>query len=127
MAARRRNFAWLKEGLSALEEFLVLPEATPGSDPCWFGFPLTVRETAPFTRDALALALNRARIGTRLLFGGNLVRQPYMLGRAFRVVGDLASSDRVMHRTMWIGVYPGLDRAAIDYVVEQIGRFCRGH
>ena len=82
IAARKANFARLRAGLADLEEFLILPEATPGSDPSWFGFPLTVREGAPFTRDALTIHLNEMRIGTRLLFGSNLLRQPYMAGRA---------------------------------------------
>ena len=125
IAARRRNFAHLSEGLRPLQDVLILPQATPGSDPSWFGFPLTLREEAPFTRDALLVHLNASRIGTRLLFGGNLVRQPYMRGRSFRIVGDLAQSDRVMHRTFWVGVYPGLGEAAIGYIIDTISDFVR--
>lgn len=125
IAARRHNFQRLKEGLSHLAHLLVLPEATPGSDPSWFGFPITVDEAAPFERDELVLHLNRSRIGTRLLFGGNLIRQPYMLGRNFRTVGDLPNADRIMRRTFWIGVYPGLEDPEIDYVLERIDAFCR--
>jgi CDP-6-deoxy-D-xylo-4-hexulose-3-dehydrase len=121
--ARKRNFARLRQGLGAHGEFLVLPEATPGSDPSWFGFPLTVRETAPFAREALTGFLEANRIATRLLFGGNLVRQPYMIGRNFRTIGDLAEADRIMRGTFWIGVYPGLDEAAIDYVLERFDAF----
>jgi CDP-6-deoxy-D-xylo-4-hexulose-3-dehydrase len=125
VAARRRNFDLLKAGLGDLEDVFVLPEATPGSEPSWFGFLLTVREGAPFTRDALVRRLNEARIGTRLLFGGNLTRQPYMIGRDFRVCGELTNSDRIMRRTFWIGVYPGLDEAAIGYALDVIHDFCR--
>jgi CDP-6-deoxy-D-xylo-4-hexulose-3-dehydrase len=126
IAARRRNFARLREGLADLADFLILPEATPGADPSWFGFPLTLRETAPFSRVDLVSDLNRHRIGTRNLFGGNLLRQPYMQGRDFRVVGDLTASDIVMRQTFWIGVYPGLGEPEIDFVVERIRAFCKG-
>jgi CDP-6-deoxy-D-xylo-4-hexulose-3-dehydrase len=125
LAARQRNFALLREGLADLDEFLILPEATPNSEPSWFGFPLTVRDGAPFGRDALTLHLDRHRIGTRLLFGGNLVRQPYMLGRKFRQIGELAESDRVMRDTFWVGVYPGLGEPAITYLIDTIHEFCR--
>lgn len=125
VAARRRNFRLLKEGLAEFADLLVLPEATPNSDPSWFGFPITVDEAAPFSRDELVLHLNRNRIGTRLLFGGNLIRQPYMLGRAFRTVGDLRNADRIMHRTFWIGVYPGLGEGEIAFMIDTIAAFCR--
>lgn len=123
--ARKRNFRLLKEGLAEVEEALILPEATPGSDPSWFGFPMTVREGAPFTRDDLVIHLNRRRIGTRLLFGGNLLRQPYMIGRPHRVVGPLDNSDRVMNGTFWIGVYPGLTQDHIAYMIETIVSFVK--
>jgi len=127
LAARKRNFALLREGLADLEEFFVLPEATPNSEPSWFGFTLTVRQGAPFSRDALTLHLNQQRIATRLLFGGNLVRQPYMLGRKFRSVGELAQSDRVMRDTFWVGVYPGLGDPAIAYMIDTMHEFCKSH
>ena len=101
-----------------------MPEATPRSDPSWFGFPITLRETG--LRDDLVKYLNRHRIGTRLLFGGNLIRQPYMLERAFRQVGDLASSDRVMTDTFWIGVYPGISPDAVGYMIDRIRDFFDG-
>ena len=125
IAARRHNFTRLKAGLAALEEFLILPEATPNAEPSWFGFPLTVRPGAPFSRDALVLHLNERKIGTRLLFGGNLLRQPYMLGRPHRVSGSLAAADLVMASTFWIGVFPGLGDVHIDYMLEEIAAFCR--
>lgn len=127
MNARRANFARLFAGLKGLEEFLVLPRATVKSDPCWFGFPICVRENAPFGRDKLVLALNRAAIGTRLMFGGNLVHQPYLMGRQYRKIGDLSNSDRIMRQGFWIGVYPGLSEPHIDFTIDQITQFCRSH
>ena len=126
IADRKRNFAMLKEGLEELEEFLVLPEATARSEPSWFGFPITVRPEAPFTRDELVLHLNDKKIATRLLFGGNLVRQPYMIGREFRTVGDLPNANLVVTNTFWIGVYPGLGQPQLAYVLDVIRAFCKG-
>ena len=118
--ARKRNFAYLKSGLKGknVEEHFVLPEATPNSDPSWFGFSLLVREPAPFSRNALIDFLYEKKIGTRQLFGGNLVRQPAYANLNYRIVGDLSSSDRVMNQAFWIGVYPGLTQAMLDYVLE---------
>ena len=125
IADRRRNFEALKTGLKAFEDFMILPEATAGTEPSWFGFPITLRENAPFTRDELSIHLNDRKIGTRLLFGGNLIRQPYMKGRDFRVVGSLENADIIVDRTMWIGVYPGLDQRHVDYIVDTIDQFRR--
>ncbi len=120
--ARKLNFAYLKAGLKDknVEDHFVLPEATPNSDPSWFGFPLLLRETAPFSRNALIEFLNGRKIGTRQLFGGNLVRQPAYANLNYRVVGDLRTSDRVMNQAFWIGVYPGLTQTMLDYVLETI-------
>jgi CDP-6-deoxy-D-xylo-4-hexulose-3-dehydrase len=126
IAARRGNYKHLKDELKNLEEFLLFPEPTAGSEPSWFGFLLTVRESAPFTRDEIVRHLNEKKIATRLLFGGNLIRQPYMQGRRYRVHGSLANSDRVMNQTFWIGVYPGLSNAHLDYACETIRAYCRG-
>jgi CDP-4-dehydro-6-deoxyglucose reductase, E1 len=120
--SRRRNFRRLKEGLADLQEFLILPEATPGSDPSWFGFLITVRDEAPFGRDDLARPLNQQGVATRNLFAGNLTRQPYMLGRNFRVVGDLTNTDRVMNQAFWIGVFPGLTDDHVNFAIERIHR-----
>jgi CDP-6-deoxy-D-xylo-4-hexulose-3-dehydrase len=125
VATRRRNFTLLKDGLSDLEEFFILPEATPNSEPSWFGFLLTVREGAPFSRDQIVRRLNERKIGTRLLFGGNLTRQPYMKGQNYRVHGSLENSDRIMHQTFWIGVFPGISPDGIGYVLDIIHTFCR--
>jgi CDP-4-dehydro-6-deoxyglucose reductase, E1 len=118
--ARKKNFSYLKAGLKEVEEYFVLPVATPNSDPSWFGFPLLLRETAPFSRNALIDFLNARKIATRQLFGGNLVRQPAYAGLNYRVVGDLGNSDRVMNQAFWIGVYPGLTPSMLDYVLESI-------
>lgn len=125
VAARRRNFNRLKEGLRDLQEFLILPEATKGSNPSWFGFLITVRDTAPFTRNQLVQALNQRAVATRNLFAGNLVRQPYMLRRRHRVVGSLENTDRAMNQTFWVGVYPGLGEPQIDYTIETIHQCVR--
>ncbi|MBB6252926.1 lipopolysaccharide biosynthesis protein RfbH [Nitrospirillum iridis] len=125
IAARRRNFDLLTQGLADLQDVLILPEATPHSNPSWFGYPITVRENTTFDRRALVTHLDAHRIGTRQLFGGNLLRQPYMAGRPRRVVGALTNSDVVMNQTFWIGVYPGLGEPAIDYVVDTIRAFVR--
>ncbi|MFM9022344.1 MAG: lipopolysaccharide biosynthesis protein RfbH [Solirubrobacterales bacterium] len=120
IAARRANFARLRDGLAGLEEFLVLPEATPGSEPSWFGFALSVRPGAPVSRNELVQALEERRIATRLLFGGNLLRQPAYRDIEHRVVGELDNADFVMENTFWVGVYPGLSEEQLDYVIESI-------
>ncbi|HEX8924597.1 MAG TPA: lipopolysaccharide biosynthesis protein RfbH [Terriglobales bacterium] len=115
---RKRNFAHLKQGLADLTEFFILPEATPKSDPSWFGFPLLVREESGLPPADLMSKLNDKKIGTRQLFGGSLLRQPAYDGIKHRVVGDLKNSDRVMDRVFWVGVYPGLKPAMIDYLID---------
>jgi CDP-6-deoxy-D-xylo-4-hexulose-3-dehydrase len=123
IAARRRNFALLTEHLRPFEDVLILPEATPDSDPSWFGFPMTIRKGAPFGRAALIEHLEAHRIGTRLLFGGNLLRQPYMKGRTHRVVGDLTNADIVTENTFWVGLYPGLTEDHIAYTAQTMAGF----
>ncbi len=123
IAARRANFAYLHRRLSACAEFLELPQATPGSDPSWFGFPITLRDAAATQRVDLLTYLDERRIGTRLLFSGNLTRQPYMEGREFRIAGDLVNADRIMNDTFWIGVYPGLDEPMLEYAAASIEQF----
>jgi CDP-4-dehydro-6-deoxyglucose reductase, E1 len=124
--ARRRNFETLHAGLRDLEDVLCLPRATAHSEPSWFGFPILVRGDAPFTRDALTRFLESRRIATRLLFGGNLVRQPAYANVKYRAVGDLANSDRVMHGAFWIGVHPGLSDEMLAWMTKSIHEFCRG-
>ena len=125
IAARNANFAYLYQALKPLEEFLILPEATPESEPSWFGFPIAVRENAPFTRDQLTRELDARKIGTRLLFAGNLLRQPAYQGVKHRVVGDLKNTDFVMNNVFWIGLYPGLSHEMLDHTVGTIAAFAR--
>jgi len=120
---RKENFRILTAALKPAEEYLLLPEATPGSDPSWFGFPVGVREGAPFTREELIRALEAKKIATRLLFGGNLLRQPAYEGCEYRVIGNLPNTDYVMNNVFWIGVYPGLTKPMLDYVAETIIHF----
>ncbi len=117
---RRRNWAYLRSALKDLEEFLLMPEAAPNSDPSWFGFALTVKNGGPKTRNQIVQELNQAKIATRLLFGGNLLRQPAFSGTPRRVVGKLINTDVVMNNTFWIGVWPGLTIPMLDYMIEQL-------
>jgi len=112
------NWRFFSDALAPYESVLLLPRATDRSAPSWFGFAITVRDDAPFTRNQLIEHLESRRVATRLLFGGNLLRQPAYLGRPHRVVGSMANSDAIMRGTFWIGVYPGLDSHALSYVVE---------
>ena len=123
IAARKANFAYLHERLQSCAEFLDLPVATPGSDPSWFGFLAMLKPEAGVKRVDLLSYLDQNKIGTRLLFAGNLTRQPYMIGRNFRVSGSLERTDRVMSQAFWLGVYPGLETAHLDYIVEKIEEF----
>lgn len=123
IAARKQNFAGLSERLAAVSEFFILPEATPGSDPSWFGFPVTIRDEAFFDRVELLRYLDQHKIATRLLFAGNLTRQPYMRGRNYRVAGTLDNADRIMNQTFWLGVWPGLTPDHLDYVASRMAEF----
>jgi CDP-6-deoxy-D-xylo-4-hexulose-3-dehydrase len=123
--ARRRNFRHLHDGLNDLTDHLILPEATAGSEPSWFGFPMAVRPEAPFTRGELVRHLTDKEIGTRLLFGGNLLRQPAYSGVPVRTIGDLPHSDYVMNHVFWMGVYPGLSPSHLDYVIDVLRSFVR--
>jgi len=126
IAARRFNWQYLREGLADLEDVLMLPYATADSEPSWFGFCVTIRSGAGVNREELLRYLNdEKRIGTRLLFGGNLIRQPYMKDRNYRVVGSLANSDTVMKDTFWIGVFPGLGTSQLDYVIDTLRAYFR--
>ena len=121
--ARKRSFTVLKSGLCDLEEFFVLPEATPNSDPSWFGFPLLVRPNAPFSRAEVLAFLEERKIASRALFGGNLTRQPAYQNVQYRVVGDLRNSDLIMNNLFWIGVYPGLTAEMLNYVIDSFHAF----
>jgi CDP-4-dehydro-6-deoxyglucose reductase, E1 len=121
--ARKRNWKILREGLESVEEYFLLPKATENSDPSWFGFPMSVRPEAQIARREFVIFLEQRKIATRLLFGGNLARQPAYLDIPSRVVGDLANSDFIMSNTLWLGVYPGLTEEMMNYVVESIHDF----
>jgi CDP-6-deoxy-D-xylo-4-hexulose-3-dehydrase len=135
-AARRENWRFYREALSALEEVLILPTSTANSDPSWFGFMMMVREGVPFTRADLVAHLESKKIQTRMLFAGNIVRQPALttlaqerrasgMPDAFRVSTDLRRTDEIMERGLWIGVYPGLTREMREYVASEINAFVR--
>ena len=117
---RKDNFEFLKSRLANCEQFLVLPQATANSDPSWFGFPITLKPNAPITRLELLQKLDAQKIGTRLLFAGNLTRQPSMIGRNFRVSGDLTNTDVVMNQTFWIGLQPALTREMLEFTANKI-------
>jgi len=117
---RRRNWDYLLNGLRDLEELLVLPKPTPNSNPSWFGFALTVKPGSPVTRNQIVQQLNEKKIGTRLLFGGNLLRQPAFIGTPRRVIGNLENTDRIMNDTFWIGVWPGLSIDMLDYMLASL-------
>jgi CDP-6-deoxy-D-xylo-4-hexulose-3-dehydrase len=120
IAARRRNFATLWDGLADVQDALLLPQATPGSDPSWFGFPISVREDAGFSRRDMVRFLEDHQVATRELFAGNLVRQPAYADVEHRRVGSLENADFAMNQTFWIGVYPGLSEAAIAHAIETV-------
>jgi CDP-6-deoxy-D-xylo-4-hexulose-3-dehydrase len=119
---RLKNFAYLQKRLAGLDNYLILPQATPNSEPSWFGFPITLKETAPLSRHDLTRRLEAERVGTRLLFAGNLLRQPAYQGIRHRVVGPLDNSDRIMRQTFWVGLYPGLNEKMLDHTVDVIER-----
>ena len=118
VAKRKHNWNYLYKNLKNLEEFLILPKPTEHSDPSWFGFAITVKDNSPLSRNDLVIKLNESKIGTRLLFGGNLLRQPAFIGTPRRVVSDLKNSDIVMNQTFWVGVWPGLTDQMLDYVID---------
>ena len=122
---RRRNWAYLLNGLKGLEEYFVLPKVTENSNPSWFGFALTVKPSSPKTRNQIVQELNEKKIGTRLLFGGNLLRQPAFSGTPRRIIGDLENTDRVMNDTFWIGVWPGLTTEMLEYMITSIDGILR--
>ena len=117
---RRKNFAYLHAALSPLRDLLVLPEPTEGADPSWFGFPISVREASGIDRNTMTASLESRQVRTRLLFGGNLTRQPAYAATSYRVVGELRNADMIMNSTFWVGVYPGITREMLDYIAVSI-------
>jgi CDP-4-dehydro-6-deoxyglucose reductase, E1 len=122
---RQENYQFLTRNLADLSDVLELPKPTPDSEPSWFGYPIYVKESAPFSRNDLVKHLEEKRIGTRLLFGGNLLRQPLYKGLTYRVIGDMSNADRIMENVFWIGVFPGLTEEMLTYVTNTIREFCR--
>jgi CDP-4-dehydro-6-deoxyglucose reductase, E1 len=120
---RKENFAYLKAALSPLEDVLILPVAGEDADPSWFGFPIAVKEDAPFTRDELTRHFDQKKIGTRLMFAGNLLRQPAYQNIECRVIGDMKNTDFVMNQVFWLGVFPGLTPAMLDYIANTAKEF----
>jgi CDP-6-deoxy-D-xylo-4-hexulose-3-dehydrase len=118
--ARKSNFDYLLKKLQTLKEYVILPESTINSNPSWFGFPITIREDSGISRVMLTKHLDSYNIGTRLLFAGNLTRQPYFHNKNYRIVGDLKNTDIIMNQTFWIGLYPGLSIKQLDFVVEKL-------
>lgn len=128
--ARKSNWAYLRKGLEPYADCLLLPEPEKHSDPSWFGFLICVQEGAGFTRDALVAHLEKNNIQTRMLFAGNLTKHPCFdqmrrTGQGYRIVGDLSNTDRIMRDVFWIGVYPGMSREMLDFMIEKIGEVCR--
>lgn len=123
IAKRRSNFTYLKTKLAAVAEFLHLPEATPHSEPSWFGFPLIVKENSGVKRADLINFLEENKIATRLLFAGNLTKQPYLADRNYRVSGDLTNTDIVMNQTFWLGTFPALGEEQLDYIADKLEEF----
>ncbi len=123
ISKRKENFNFLYKNIKDLEEFLILPEPENNSDPSWFGFPLSLRKNKKFFRNDLVQYLNKSKIGTRLLFSGNLTKQPYMKDKIFRVSGNLDKSDFAMENTFWVGVYPALTKLHLAYIIEKLKFF----
>ena len=121
--ARKKNWQRLHDGLLPYSEHLILPEAEPLSDPSWFGFLITVRPEAPFSRNDLSEYLERQKVATRNLFAGNLLRQPAYRDREHKVIGDLTNTDIIMNQTFWIGVYPGITDEMVNYMLEVFKAF----
>lgn len=123
VAQRKENFKYLNEGLTSCQDFIILPQATVNSDPSWFGLPITIKAENKIDRVDLLKFMTDNKIGTRLLFAGNLTRQPSFQGVNYRIHGQLTNTDIIMNHTLWIGVYPGLERAHLDYMIEKFNEF----
>ena len=121
--ARNANYAYLKNKLSSLTDFLDMAEPTANSTPSWFGFPITLKEGAGVERVELTKFLDQNNIGTRLLFAGNLIRQPYFQGLEYRVASDLINTDNTMNNTLWLGIYPGLGQEHLNFIAEKLEEF----
>lgn len=122
---RNQNFRYLKEGLKGLSDKLILPEPTKNSEPSWFGFPISVKPESGISRNSITQSLEKHKIGTRMLFGGNLLKQPLYQGIEKRVIGELPNTDFIMNQTFWIGVWPGLEEEHLDYIIETLNKILK--
>jgi CDP-6-deoxy-D-xylo-4-hexulose-3-dehydrase len=120
---RKENFNFLYKNLKNLEDFLILPESETNSEPSWFGFPLSLVNNSKYNRNDIIQYLNSHKIGTRLLFSGNLTKQPYMKDMNFRIHGQLKNTDFIMNNTFWIGLYPGLSLKHLEYVISKLKNY----
>jgi CDP-6-deoxy-D-xylo-4-hexulose-3-dehydrase len=120
---RKKNFNFLKNALSQFSEYLILPENTINSSPSWFGFPITIKESKSYSKNDLVTFLSKSLIDTRPIFGGNLVKQPYMKHNEFKISSTLKNTDKIMHNSFWIGVYPGLNKEELEYIVNQFSLY----
>ena len=120
---RKENYNFLYKNIKDLEEFLILPEPEKNSEPSWFGFPLSLKKNNKYNRNDLIKYLNENKIGTRLLFSGNLIKQPYMKNIKFKVQGNLKNTDLIMENTFWLGLFPGLSKEQLQYSVLKIKEF----
>ena len=121
--SRRKNFTYLYNYLKKYEKYLILPKITDNSDPSWFGFPILVKENAHFTRAEIVNYLEENKIATRMLFGGNLTKQPAYQNAKYRIFDSLKNTDLVMENLFWIGVYPGITREKLDYIAKIFNKF----
>jgi len=120
---RRSNYDYLRSKLKSCEEYLILPSPTPKSDPSWFGFPITLRENCPVSRSDLLKYLDQNKIGSRMLFAGNLTCQPYMEEKKFRIHGTLENTNQIMNNTFWVGIFPGNTEEMLDFTASKISEF----
>lgn len=120
---RNENFEYLKNRLSTLTDFIEFTEATENSTPSWFGFPITVKESSGVSRVDLTKYLDQNKIGTRLLFAGNLTRQPYFENVEYRISGELTNTDITMNSTLWLGVFPALGKEQLDFIADKLEEF----
>jgi CDP-6-deoxy-D-xylo-4-hexulose-3-dehydrase len=123
--ARKENFKFLYEGFKKFDKYFILPKIEPKADPSWFGFLITVRKDAGFTRDEIVKYLENNKIATRMLFAGNIIRHPSFEDINYRVYGNLKNTDMIMNNTFWLGVYPGLSSEMIEYIIDKIDKFIK--
>jgi CDP-6-deoxy-D-xylo-4-hexulose-3-dehydrase len=125
IAARDKNWMGLYEAFQKYQNYFMLPKATSHAKPCWFGFPLTVKPEAPFSRDQIVAFLEENQIATRSLFTGNIVRHPAFAEARYRVHGNLEQTDTIMKDTFWIGVYPGISTEMLDFMIAKVDEFVK--